>query len=440
MIIYKYGGTSVGSPKRMQKVAELLLKKDGQKIVVLSAVSGTTNVLVDIGDLLLVRNNSIAQKVLTSMREKYDLFIEELFSTSEGKDKGNEILNRYFTDIETLTRTPDFNDGNNKTLLAYGELISTNLFHNYLNEIGIDNGLLPALEFMSIDEEGEPEIEAISNRLSKLVADKPSDLYITQGFICKNAEGKTDNLKRGGSDYSASLIGAAIKAKEVQIWTDIDGMHNNDPRIVDETYPVGELTFDEAAELAYFGAKILHPSSILPAQKYNIPVRLKSTMDEEAQGTLIGASGTASDIKAIAVKDQITAIKIKSTRMLLAHGFLKKVFEVFENYKTSIDMITTSEVAVSLTIDDHSHLNEIIEDLLPFGTVEVDQNQSIICIVGNMVSEKKGVLKKIFDSIPDVPIRMVSYGGSRNNISLLIDSSYKERTLRLLNSGLFTSK
>ncbi len=440
MIIYKYGGTSVGSPKRMQKVAELLLKKDGQKIVVLSAVSGTTNVLVDIGDLLLVRNNSIAQKVLTSMREKYHLFIEELFSTSEGKDKGNEILNRYFTDIETLTRTPDFNDGNNKTLLAYGELISTNLFHNYLNEIGIDNGLLPALEFMSIDEEGEPEIEAISNRLSKLVADKPSDLYITQGFICKNAEGKTDNLKRGGSDYSASLIGAAIKAKEVQIWTDIDGMHNNDPRIVDETYPVGELTFDEAAELAYFGAKILHPSSILPAQKHNIPVRLKSTMDEEAQGTLIGASGTTSDIKAIAVKDQITAIKIKSTRMLLAHGFLKKVFEVFEEYKTSIDMITTSEVAVSLTIDDHSHLNEIIEDLLPFGTVEVDQNQSIICIVGNMVSEKKGVLKKIFDSIPDVPIRMVSYGGSRNNISLLIDSSYKERTLRLLNSGLFTSK
>ncbi|MEM6359546.1 MAG: aspartate kinase [Bacteroidota bacterium] len=440
MIIYKYGGTSVGSPKRMQKVAELLLKKDGQKIVVLSAVSGTTNVLVDIGDLLLVRNNSIAQKVLTSMREKYDLFIEELFSTSEGKDKGNEILNRYFTDIETLTRTPDFNDGNNKTLLAYGELISTNLFHNYLNEIGIDNGLLPALEFMSIDEEGEPEIEAISNRLSKLVADKPSDLYITQGFICKNAEGKTDNLKRGGSDYSASLIGAAIKAKEVQIWTDIDGMHNNDPRIVDETYPVGELTFDEAAELAYFGAKILHPSSILPAQKYNIPVRLKSTMDEEAQGTLIGASGTTSDIKAIAVKDQITAIKIKSTRMLLAHGFLKKVFEVFENYKTSIDMITTSEVAVSLTIDNHSHLNEIIEDLLLFGTVEVDQNQSIICIVGNMVSEKKGVLKKIFDSIPDVPIRMVSYGGSRNNISLLIDSSYKERTLRLLNSGLFASK
>lgn len=416
------------------------MKTDEKKIVVLSAVSGTTNALVDIGDLLLVRNNTIAQKVLTEMREKYDLFIEELFSTREGKDKGNEILNRYFTDIETLTRTPDFNDGNNKTLLAYGELISTNLFHNYLNEIGIDNGLLPALEFMSIDEEGEPEIEAISNRLSKLMAEKPSDLYITQGFICKNAEGKTDNLKRGGSDYSASLIGAAIKAKEVQIWTDIDGMHNNDPRIVDETYPVGELTFDEAAELAYFGAKILHPSSILPAQKFNIPVRLKSTMDEEAQGTLIGASGTASDIKAIAVKDQITAIKIKSTRMLLAYGFLKKVFEVFEKYKTSIDMITTSEVAVSITIDDHSHLNEIIEDLLLFGTVEVDQNQSIICIVGNMVSEKKGVLKKIFDSIPDVPIRMVSYGGSRNNISLLIDSSYKEKTLKHLNSGLFMSK
>lgn len=437
MIVYKFGGTSVGAPERMHKVAALITKTDEPKIVVLSAVSGTTNTLVEIGDLLLVRKQSIAQKVVADLRAKYDIFLEDLFTTTEGKTAGLKVLDKYFKDLSTLAIIPDFNEGNNKTLLAFGELLSTHLFHHLLNEKGIDNRLIPALDFMSIDEEGEPEVAKITDRLSKLINEDPSKLYITQGFICKNPEGKTDNLKRGGSDYSASLMGAAISAKEVQIWTDIDGMHNNDPRIVDETYPIGELTFDEAAELAYFGAKILHPSSILPAQKYNIPVRLKSTMNEEAQGTLIGTTGTGSDVKAIAVKDQIIAIKIKSTRMLLAHGFLKKVFEVFEKYKTSIDMITTSEVAVSLTIDDDTHLTAITEDLTPFGTVEVDQDQSIICIVGNMVSEKKGALKKIFDAIPEIPVRMVSYGGSRNNISLLINSDYKEDTLRQLNNGLF---
>ncbi len=438
MVVYKFGGTSVGSPERMHKVAKLITNDEQNKIVVLSAVSGTTNTLVEIGELLLVKKQSIAQKILEELRLKYDQFINQLYGSTEGMANGEKVLNKYFEAIKTLTLIPDFNEGNNKTLLAFGEILSTNLFHHYLNEEVIDNTLLPALDFMSIDEEGEPEIDKIEKRLSALIKDNATSLYITQGFICKNLEGKTDNLKRGGSDYTASLIGAGIKAEEVQIWTDIDGMHNNDPRIVDETYPIGELTFDEAAELAYFGAKILHPSSILPAQKFNIPVRLKSTMDESAPGTLIGASSTAMyDVKAIAVKDKITAIKIKSTRMLLAHGFLKKVFEVFEKFKTSIDMITTSEVAVSLTVDDNTHLKEIVEELTPFGTVEVDKDQSIICIVGNMVSEKKGVLKKIFDSIPEVPIRMVSYGGSRNNISLLIDSNYKSETLKQLNKGLF---
>ncbi|MEM6523276.1 MAG: aspartate kinase [Bacteroidota bacterium] len=440
MIIYKFGGTSVGSPERMHKVARLITRTNEQKIVVLSAVSGTTNTLVEIGELLKFRKEGIAKKIVQDLKEKYTQFIQELFATEAGKSGAQKLVDKYFSQMNTLATIPDFNEGNNKTLLAFGELLSTHLFHHYLNETGIDNIVLPALDFMSIDEEGEPEIEKITKNLAHLLNDTNSPIYITQGFICRNSEGKTDNLKRGGSDYSASLIGAAARAKEVQIWTDIDGMHNNDPRIVDETYPVGELTFDEAAELAYFGAKILHPSSILPAQKYNIPVRLKSTMNEVAEGTLIGSSSKSSDIKSIAVKDEITAIKIKSTRMLLAHGFLKKVFEVFEKYKTSIDMITTSEVAISLTIDDSSYLSEITDELLPFGTVEIDKNQSIICIVGNMVSEKKGVLKKIFDSIPDIPIRMVSYGGSRNNISILISTNFKNDCLVQLNSGLFNTK
>ena len=437
MVIYKFGGTSVGAPERMQKVAQLITKTEEQKIIVLSAVSGTTNSLVEFGELLLVKKQSIAIKIVEELRSRYDEYIENLFSTVEGKHNGSDILNQAFQDIRALTMIPDFNTGNNKSLLAFGELISTRLFHSYLNEEGIENRFIYALDFMTINDDGEPEVEKIAKKLSEIVKDNPSKTYITQGFICKNAQGQTENLKRSGSDYSASLIGAAIKADEVQIWTDIDGMHNNDPRIVDETYPIGELTFDEAAELAYFGAKILHPSSILPAQKYNIQVRLKSTMNEGAPGTLIGSTSVTTDIKAIAVKDQITAIKIKSTRMLLAHGFLKKVFEVFEKYKTSIDMITTSEVAISLTIDDNTNLEEIKNELVPFGTIEVDESQSIICIVGNMISEKKGVLKRIFDSVSEIPIRMVSYGGSRNNISLLIDSDHKQNTLKLLNQGLF---
>ncbi len=437
MVIYKFGGTSVGTPGRMHKVATLITADPTDKIVVLSAVAGTTNTLVEIGELLLSHKQHLAKKLTDDLKEKYDAFVEGLFSTDEGRAAGNRIVEDLFHQISTLTLIPDFNEGNNKTLLAFGELISTNLFHLYLNEAGHKNVLLPALDFMTIDKAGEPEVENIGVKLSGLIEKSKSSLYITQGFICRNPEGQTDNLKRGGSDYTASLIGAAINADEVQVWTDIDGMHNNDPRVVKDTHPIDELTFDEAAELAYFGAKILHPSSILPAQKYGIRVRLKSTMDENATGTLIGVPSTIADIKAIAAKDGIIAIKIKSTRMLLAHGFLRKVFEVFEKYKTPIDMITTSEVAVSLTIDEKTHVTKIVEELKTFGTVEVDENQSIICIVGNMVSEKKGVLMKIFDAIPDIPVRMVSYGGSRNNISLLIDTNYKKEALTELNKGIF---
>ncbi|MBL6445021.1 aspartate kinase [Fulvivirga sp. 29W222] len=437
MFVYKFGGTSVGMPERMHKVSDLIMSDKESKIVVLSAVSGTTNSLVEIGELLLSRKQDEAKSKVASLKKHYKDFIEGLLSTVDGKGKGKEIIERYFTEINALTLIPDFNQGNNKTILAYGEILSTNLFHQYLLESGISNILLPALDFMTIDQDGEPEIEEISKKLKKLIADNPCELYVTQGFICRNHEGKTDNLQRGGSDYTASIIGAAIQAEEVQIWTDIDGMHNNDPRVVENTFPIRELTFDEAAELAYFGAKILHPSSILPAQKYGIPVRLKSTIDHDAPGTVISNTSGDVDVKAIAAKGGITAIKIKSTRMLLAHGFLRRIFEIFEKYKTSIDMITTSEVAVSVTIDQSRHLDQIVEELNHFGVVEIDKNQTIICIVGSMVSAKKGVLKKIFTSISDIPVRMVSYGGSKNNISLLIDSGYTSEMLKALNKGLF---
>lgn len=437
MFVYKFGGTSVGMPERMHKVSGLITSDEESKIVVLSAVSGTTNSLVEIGELLLSRKQDEAKSKVASLKKHYHNFIEGLFSTDEGKEKGEEIIEKYFTEMNALTLIPDFNQGNNKTMLAYGEILSTNLFHQYLLESGIQNVLLPALDFMTIDRDGEPEIVEISKKLKPILAENPSQLYITQGFICRNHEGKTDNLQRGGSDYTASIIGAAIEAEEVQIWTDIDGMHNNDPRIVERTFPIRELTFDEAAELAYFGAKILHPSSILPAQKYGIPVRLKSTLDHEAPGTVISNISSDLDVKAIAAKGGITAIKIKSTRMLLAHGFLRRIFEIFEKYKTSIDMITTSEVAVSVTIDQLKYMDQIVEELKHFGVVEVDENQTIICIVGSMVSAKTGVLKRIFDSVSNIPVRMVSYGGSKNNISLLIDSGYTSEMLKALNKGLF---
>lgn len=438
MIIYKFGGTSVGSPERMHKVATLITRDTESKIVVLSALSGTTNHLVEIGELLIQQKQKEAKELVHALHQHYLSFVEKLFPSSKGQAAGTGIVKNFFHDLDTLSEIPDFNEGNQKTVLALGELLSTHLFHAYLSDKKIPAVILPALEFMRIDESGEPEIEKISSKLKGLLDTHPDEtLFITQGFICRNAKGQTDNLKRGGSDYSASLIGAAIRAKEIQIWTDIDGMHNNDPRIVDKTYPVAALTFDEAAELAYFGAKILHPASIQPAQRYNIPVWLKSTMDENAYGTLIGDPDTKAEIKAVAAKDNITAIKIKSTRMLLAYGFLRRVFEVFEKYATPIDMITTSEVAVSLTIDDGRHLSSIIRELEFFGSVEVDYNMTIICVVGSKILEQNGMAQRIFNALENIPIRMVSLGGSKNNVSILLETTHKNTALKQLNSGLF---
>jgi aspartate kinase len=437
MLVLKFGGTSVGKPERMKKIARLVTETPGQKVVVLSALSGTTNALVAIGDFLLQGDFTSAEKEITTLENHYHAFTDELYASHTFKAIGQEIVNRFFIFMRLLA-AGQFDDKSHRELLAQGELISTELFYQHLQEIEISARLLPALYFMSIDENEEPELEKISQRVKPLINSlRNIDIIITQGYICRNHRNEIDNLKRGGSDYTASLMGAAIGAEEIQIWTDIDGLHNNDPRIVKKTYPISELTFDEASELAYFGAKILHPSTIVPAQKYNVPVRLKNTMDEKAPGTLISNTETESVYKAVAAKDNITAIKIKSSRMLMAYGFLRRVFEIFEQYKTPIDMISTSEVAVSLTIDNQTHLDKILQELTTFGNVEVDANQTIVCVVGHKIGNQKGVLDKIFGCLSEIPIRMVSVGGSYNNISILVDTRFKEETLIRLNAGIF---
>ncbi len=436
MKILKFGGTSVGSPERMKKLLDIIRPEDKQ-IVVLSAVSGTTNSLVEISNAYLNGDKQKAKQLCEILFDKYKLFVDELFSTSQGKSNGTDLINYHFTLLNSFS-TDLFTPVEEKIILAQGELLSTTLYHYYLAELGINSVLLPALDFMKIDEDNEPVIDYIGAHLQPLL-DKNTDqtLFITQGYICRNSFGEIDNLRRGGSDYTASLIGAAIRADEVQIWTDIDGMHNNDPRIVKGTRPIAQLSFEEAAELAYFGAKILHPQSVFPAQKYKIPVRLLNTMEPSAAGTLITHDSEKGKIKSIAAKDGITAIKIHSSRMLLAYGFLRKVFEVFERYKTPIDMITTSEVAVSVTIDETSYLEEILHDLQDFGTVEVEDHRSIICVVGDFAYESHGFAARVFDSIKHISIKMISYGASNYNISLLVNTDDKTEALRSLHDRLF---
>jgi aspartate kinase len=436
MNILKFGGTSVGTAERMKALVQLISSPE-RKIVVLSAMSGTTNALVEICNLLYKKESDNANELINKLESTYVNEVDKLFSSLEFKTKGNDLIKNHFNYLRSFTLDM-FTVNEEKAILAQGELLSTALFYFHLQEINIPSALLPALNFMRIDENDEPQLTYIEKNLEVELNKYPRiNLFITQGYICRNAFGEIDNLKRGGSDYTASIIGAAIKANEVQIWTDIDGMHNNDPRIVSKTHPIHELSFDEAAELAYFGAKILHPTCILPAQKRNIPVLLKNTMQPDAKGTRISNINAVEGLKAVAAKDGICAINIKSDRMLLAHGFLRAVFEIFERYKTSIDMITTSEIAVSLTIDNMKHLKEITKELEEFAKVEIEQEQTIICIVGNLPKNKAGYGFKVLESLKDIPLRMVSYGGSSNNISVLVNSIHKKDALVALNKGLF---
>ena len=437
MKVMKFGGTSVGKPERMHQIVSLVTKETEPTIVVLSALSGTTNALVEIGDYIAKSDRTAAKQSIDKLEAHYQAFITDLLKKPETLAKAKNILSEHFEFLNIILKI-SFSEALSKDILAQGELLSTKLFCTYLEEQGVDHALLPALEFMTIDAYDEPQIGSIKVRLSQLLQQyKDKKFFVTQGYICRNSRGEVDNLKRGGSDYSASLIAAAINASVCEIWTDIDGMHNNDPRVVKKTVPVEQLSFDEAAELAYFGAKILHPASIWPAQTYKIPVKLLNTMQPTAKGTLITQEAGSVGVKAVAAKDNIIAIRIKSSRMLLAYGFLRKIFEVFEKYRTPIDMITTSEVAVSLTIDNPVFLKEILKELEPFGTTEVDHNQVIISVVGNEISQTTDIVKKLFGSIMNIPVRMVSYGGSPHNISLLIAAENKGRILQQLNRGMF---
>ena len=440
MHVWKFGGTSVGKPERMQSIRNLITEDDTRKIVVLSALSGTTNALLAIGELLKINKYAEANANIDTLKAHYDSFISELYKTAQGKAAGQQILESEFSFIRSLTNSKPFILKQEKELVAEGELLSTQIFQAYLAEEGVPSTLLPALEFIQIDADNEPVIQYTEQTLAQmLLQHDDKQIIVTQGFICRNSRGEVDNLKRGGSDYTASLIGGAIRAEEIQIWTDIDGMHNNDPRIVKNTFPVRELTFDEAAELAYFGAKILHPSTITPARMFGVPVRLKNTMDPSAPGTLIADRTSDQVFKAIAAKDGITALYIHSTRMLNAYGFLRRIFEIFEKYKTPVDMLATSEVSVSVTIDNTERIQEISDELSTFCTLEEpDHDQTIICIVGNFSADNKGVAVRVFNAMRDIPIRMISYGGTESNLSLLVHSRYKANALNALNDGLFS--
>ncbi len=437
MKVMKFGGTSVGKPERMRQIAQLITAVDEPVIVVLSALSGTTNALVEISNRLAAADKKGANEKISNLEKYYQQFIEDLLQDSNLHTRGMEMITEHF-DFLRITQKISLSDALSKDILAQGELMSTKLFSLFLEQAKIDHALLPALDFMRLDQNEEPDLEYIQEKLNAILANHPSQkIFVTQGYICRNAKGEVDNLKRGGSDYTASLIAAAIHASVCEIWTDIDGMHNNDPRVVDKTIAIEQLSFDEAAELAYFGAKILHPTCIWPAQQENIPVKLLNTMEPMAAGTIIKKEAGTVGVKAVAAKDDIIAVKIKSTRMLLAYGFLRKIFEVFEKYKTPIDMITTSEVAVSVSIDNDLHLEDIVAELSLIASVEIERGQTIVSIVGNEIAKTESVLKKLFNAIDEVPVTMVSYGGSAHNISLLLPSAYKTKTLQLINKGLF---
>lgn len=439
MKVMKFGGTSVGSAQRMKDVCRLITQSGKTNMVVLSAMSGTTNTLVEISDYLFKKNPEGANYEINSLEQKYLRCVNELYTTEEYRQKTLDFLHEEFDYLRSFTKVL-FTSFEEKIFLAQGEIMSTNMMANYLKECGVNALLISALDFMRTDKNAEPNFNYIKEKLTELLEANPGyQIYLTQGFICRNAYGEVDNLLRGGSDYTACLVGAALKSDEIQIWTDIDGMHNNDPRFVDDTKPVRQLNFEEAAELAYFGAKILHPTCIQPAKFSGVPVRLLNTMDPTAPGTIINNEFQTGSIKAVAAKDHITSIQIHSSRMLLAHGFMRKVFEIFESYRTSIDMITTSEIGVSVTIDNKTYLRDIVADLKKYGTVSIDENMCIICVVGDLAYDNIGFASAATDALKEIPVHMISYGGSKHNISFLIRMTDKEKALKALSNRLFNN-
>ncbi|MGY5352820.1 aspartate kinase [Wenyingzhuangia sp. IMCC45533] len=438
MKVLKFGGTSVGSPKSIKEVANIVRNVSGRKTVVLSAMSGTTNSLHEVADHIIGYREEEANDLINDLIGKYVEVVKELLSDQGHQQEAIALVSNRFEYIREHIGIEISSAQIEKNIVAQGEVLSTNLFNFHLKEVGAKAKLISAFDFMEIDEANEPVISKITEEYGKIIAANDDvEIFVTQGYICNSHKGEIDNLKRGGSDYSASLIGAAIFAEEIQIWTDIDGMHNNDPRFVENTFSLKEISFDEAAELAYFGAKILHPQSVIPARKANVPVLLKNTFEPDAPGTIIKNCEVPNGVRAIAAKDGITAIKIKSFRMLMAYGFLKGVFEVFEKYKTSIDMITTSEVAVSITIDDTTHLDQIVAELKEIGSVEIDTDLSIVCLAGDFSEQRTGSSTAIFNSLSNIPIRMISYGGSNYNVSLVINTENKKEALVALNNGVF---
>ena len=437
MKVMKFGGTSVGTPDRMKEVTNLVTKSGEPVFVVLSAMSGTTNSLVEIADYLYKKNPEGANEVINQLERKYMKHVDELYTKDATKEQTREFLISEMNYLRSFTKEL-FTSFEEKSIVAQGEMMSTNMVVNYMQEKGIKAVLLNALDFMRTDKNSEPDPVYIKEKLSAIMEkNEGNQVYITQGFICRNAYGEIDNLQRGGSDYTASLIGAALNADEIQIWTDIDGMHNNDPRVVDKTEPVRKLHFEEAAELAYFGAKILHPTCVQPAKYAGIPVRLLNTMQPDAEGTTISNKTEYGKIKAVAAKDNIIAIKIKSSRMLLATGFLRKVFEIFESYQTPIDMVCTSEVGVSMSIDNSAHLGEIVDELKKYGTVTVDTGMCVVCVVGDLDWSNIGFETQVMEAMKNIPVRMISYGGSDYNISFLIKEEDKKRALQALSNELF---
>ena len=440
MKVLKFGGTSVGSCEGIKKVAQVVSQTKGRKMVVLSAMSGTTNALHQLSDQISKNQLEKAKQIHADLFKKYKQIVAALYANTTAKNKAQAFVEERFEVLDSYIHSDSVKDriAVEKIIVAQGEILSTHLFYGYMEQVSVPAVLFSAFDFMRLTPEGEPDIRYLTEQLSAMIQSNPeSDLYITQGYICLNNENEIDNLKRGGSDYTASLIGAGLLAEEIQIWTDISGMHNNDPRYVENTFSLKEISFDEAAELAYFGAKILHPQSVIPAKNKNIPVLLKNTFDPEHQGTTIKNCKVPARVRAIAAKDNITAIKIKSFRMLMAYGFLSKIFKIFEQYKTAIDTITTSEVAVSLTIDNVQYLEQITKDLEKIGNIQIDKNLSIICLAGNFTKNQKQLNPIIFKALSEIPIRMISYGGSNYNISLVVDTQHKTAALQRLNQAIF---